>query len=451
VTATAGPGSATVSWTAPANNGGSAITSYTVTPYVGSTAQPATTVSGAPPPVQTTIAGLTAGTTYTFTVAATNAVGIGPASAPSNAVTPTGPPSAPTWVTATAGNASASVSWTAPASNGGSAITSYTVTPFIGSTAQPSTTVSGSPPATSANITGLSNGMTYTFSVAAINAVGTGPASSPSNAITPTDVTVPSAPTGVTAMAGNASASVSWTTPASNGGSAISSYVVTPYVGSNAQPSKTVTGSPPATSTTVTGLSNGTTYTFTVAAINGAGTGPASSPSNPATPVATAPSCPCNMFGTATPATVDSGDGSSVNLGVAFTTDTNGFIQGIRFYKASGNTGTHVGSLWTASGALLAQATFINETSSGWQQVLFSAPVAVSAGTVYVASYFAPNGHYSVTRNGLASTVNSPPLYALADGSPLPNGSYQYASSAAFPTASYQSTNYSVDVIFATH
>jgi hypothetical protein len=77
------------------------------------------------------------------------------------------------------------VSWTAPASNGGSAITSYTVTPFIGSTAQTPVTVSGSPPATTTTVTGLTNGTSYTFTVSATNATGTGPASTPSNAVTP--------------------------------------------------------------------------------------------------------------------------------------------------------------------------------------------------------------------------------------------------------------------------
>jgi hypothetical protein len=91
-------------------------------------------------------------------------------------------PGALTNMVATAGNGSATVNWTAP-SNGGSAITSYTITPYVGTTARASTTISGSPPATSATITGLTNGSTYTFKVSATNAIGTGPQSAASNAV----------------------------------------------------------------------------------------------------------------------------------------------------------------------------------------------------------------------------------------------------------------------------
>jgi len=144
------------------------------------------TVTGSPPATSTNVTGLTNGTSYTFTVTATNANGDGPASSPSNAVTPTAPtvPGMPTGVSATAGNTAAVVSWTAPG-DGGSPITKYTVTPFIGSTAQPPVTVTGSPPAVSALVTGLANGTSYTFTVSATNAVGTGPVSAPSNAVTP--------------------------------------------------------------------------------------------------------------------------------------------------------------------------------------------------------------------------------------------------------------------------
>ncbi len=93
-------------------------------------------------------------------------------------------PNAPTGVSATAGDGTATVTWTAPP-NGGSPITSYTVTPYIGSTAQGTTTVPGSPPATSTTVSGLTDGTTYTFTVTATNAVGTSPESAHSNSVTP--------------------------------------------------------------------------------------------------------------------------------------------------------------------------------------------------------------------------------------------------------------------------
>ena len=95
-----------------------------------------------------------------------------------------------------------------------------------------------------------------------------------------------------------------------------------------------------------------------------------------------------------------------------FQSDSSGWVTGVRFYKASTNTGTHIGDLWTSSGTLLASASFANETASGWQQVTFASPVLISAGTTYVASYYAPVGHYSVTSNSLGSGVNNAPLHA---------------------------------------
>jgi Fibronectin type III domain len=194
-------------------------------------------------------------------------------------------PAASIGVAATAGNSSATVTWTAP-SNGGSPITSYTITPFIGTSAQTTTKLSGSPPGTSTTITGLKNGTTYTFEVSATNTIGTGPASAASNPVTPSAPTAPAAPSAPTATAGNTSATVAWTAP-SNGGSPITSYTITPYVGSTAQTSTTITGSPPANSTTISGLTNGTTYTFTVNATNAVGSGPPSARSNALTPTAT--------------------------------------------------------------------------------------------------------------------------------------------------------------------
>ena len=161
--------------------------------------------------------------------------------------------------------------------------------------------------------------------------------------------------------------------------------------------------------------------------------------------------CPCSIWSpSSTPGTVDSGDTSAVNLGVKFTSDEAGYITGIRFYKSAANTGTHVGSLWTTGGTLLASATFTGETASGWQQVNFSSPVAVTAGTTYVASYYDSKGHYSFDSEyfGTAGVTNLP-LQALAN-SVSPNGVYSYSSSNAFPSSSYNAANYWVDVVFAT-
>src|SRR5262249_9698503 len=203
-TATAGNGSANVSWPAPSNNGGSTITKYTVTPFIGSTAQTPVTVTGSPPATSTTVPGLTNGTSYTFTVTATNATGTSPASAPSNSLTPNNLPGAPTGVTAAAGNGSVNEARPVSSNNGGSTIISYTVTPFIGSTAQTPVTVTGSPPSTSTTVPGLTNGTSYTFTVTAANANGSGAASPPSNAVTPRTAT--GAPAGGTAPPRNRSA-----------------------------------------------------------------------------------------------------------------------------------------------------------------------------------------------------------------------------------------------------
>jgi hypothetical protein len=593
VSASAASGSARVTWTAPASDGDSAITGYTITPYVGSTAQ--APVQAGASATAATVTALTNGTSYTFKVSATNNVGTGTQSASSNAVMPqatifdftvpavadagdtssvelgvkfradysgsitgirfykaaanTGthigslwsssgtrlaqvtfsgesasgwqtaafaspvsvtagttyvasyfapsghysatndgllsavdnPPlhalanstsangvyaygsssSFPSntysasnyWVDVTyavptpgqvtgvtasaAGQSSANVTWSAPASGG--PVSSYKITPFVGSTAQTPKVISGSPPATSAKVTGLTTGTTYTFTVQAINANGAGPASAQSNAVTPAAAVVPTAPTAVAAQPASASARVSWALPDSDGDSPITGQTVTPYIGAAAQTPVQVSAS--ATSTTVTGLTNETSYTFKVSATNAVGTSAQSAASSAVTPRAT-------IFDFATPSTVDSGETSPVELGVKFTADFSGSVAGVRFYKAAANTGTHIGSLWSASGTRLAQATFTGESASGWQSVTFSTPVAVTANTTYVASYFAPNGHYSVTNGGLASGVDNAPLHAVANSTSA-NGVYAYGSSSSFPTGSFNAGDYGVDVLFA--
>src|SRR5262249_60295793 len=95
--------------------------------------------------------------------------------------------------------------------------------------------------------------------------------------------------------------------------------------------------------------------------------------------------------------------------------DSAAYITGLRFYKGSSNPGPHVGSLWTAGGTLLAQATFTGESASGWQQVLFAAPVPIAANTLYVASYHTNVGHYSQSTSYFsAAGVDAGPLHAPA-------------------------------------
>ena len=161
-------------------------------------------------------------------------------------------------------------------------------------------------------------------------------------------------------------------------------------------------------------------------------------------------SCPCSIWNTsAVPAAASTTDTKAVNLGVKFRPDVNGYVTGIRYYRGPANGGTHAGSLWTAAGALLARATFTGETASGWQEVSFDSPVAVTAGTTYVASYFAPVGGYALNAFYFSFfDVLNPPLRALADGVEGGNGVFGYASASSFPNQSNKQSNYWVDVSF---
>jgi hypothetical protein len=149
-----------------------------------------------------------------------------------------------------------------------------------------------------------------------------------------------------------------------------------------------------------------------------------------------------------TPATVNSGDANAVEVGVEFQASTNGTITGIRFYKGSLNTGTHVGDLWSATGTLLATVTFTNETPSGWQEADFSSPVAITAGTTYVASYHTNTGNYSYNLNYLTNAFTNGALTALASSSSGGDGVYIYNRNPAFPVSGSDGTNYWVDVLF---
>ena len=183
--------------------------------------------------------------------------------------------------------------------------------------------------------------------------------------------------------------------------------------------------------------------------------GPSPTPTATAVPPTATPTpsvvynCPCSLWSSATtPATVSSGDTGAVELGLVFQPNINGYITGVRFYKSSANTGTHTGSLWSANGTLLAQATFSAETTSGWQTVSFASPVPVTANTVYVVSYHTNTGNYSVNNYYFLTGLTNGPLTAFADSAVTSgNGVYLYGSG-GFPTFTYNQTNYWVDVIF---
>ncbi len=201
-------------------------------------------------------------------------------------------------------------------------------------------------------------------------------------------------------------------------------------------------------SITLTGLTQGTTYYYRVTSVD-AQSNTASSPVAPATSNFTE-----NVVSVwspaSTPGNVDGGDTSALEIGMKFRSDVAGTVTGVRFYKATANTGTHVGNLWTSTGTLLGTVTFTNETASGWQQANFATPIAIAANTTYIVSYYAPNGHYSYNGNFFTSAgVDNTPLHALQSGVDSLNGIYQYASASAFPTQNWNDSNYWVDVAFA--
>ncbi len=161
--------------------------------------------------------------------------------------------------------------------------------------------------------------------------------------------------------------------------------------------------------------------------------------------------CPCTVFQpTAAPTAPLQNDAQAIQLGMKFRSNADGFITGARFYKQSGNTGPHTGQLYSRTGELLAQATFTNESASGWQQVAFANAVAIKANTTYLISYHSPSGYYSADNAGFAEAVVGGALRGLANGEDGPNGVYAYSPSPTFPTDNYQASNYFVDAVFNT-
>ena len=285
-----GATTATVAFTAPASDGGYAITNYTaISSPGGITGTLAQAGSGTIP-----VTGLTPGTEYTFVVFATNSQGDGINSSASNSVTTdAAAPSAPSITLATKINATtASVAFNEPSTNNGAAVTSYTVTSTPGGI---TATGTGSP----ISVTGLTAATAYTFTMTATNSAGTSDPSAPSNQIT-SDATVPGAPTvGTAVKLTSTSARIPFTPPVSNGGASISNYTVTSSPGN-------IVASSTTSPITITGLTPATTYTFSVKATNFVGDGNGSAQSNSITTDATdvfVPGAPTIGTGTKTGST----------------------------------------------------------------------------------------------------------------------------------------------------
>ena len=286
VMGTPGNGLVNLSWTAPVPNGGPAVDDHVVQyrpanqRVVSWTTMPSASKSAA---TAVTVAGLANGRAYLFRVAAVNAGGTGPFSAPSAAVTPRTVPGTPSAPAGVGGNGRATLTWRAPTTSGGAPITGYVVQ--HSTDLETWTSVPGRFPVSSATVTGLVNGLAYTFRVAAVNAAGTGAfAVSLPSSVRPKGA--PGVPNGFVASPASGLAELSWTPPDSDGGSPITGYRImyARKVGAAVGPWVTVNraASLP-TTVAIGGLANGATYVFRIAATNALGVG-ASSPHVVVTP-----------------------------------------------------------------------------------------------------------------------------------------------------------------------
>ena len=302
LTATAsGTTAINLSWSAPASTGGSAITGYKIEVSPNGTSswtdQVANTNSTATTYAHT---GLAAGDTRHYRVSAINTNGAGTASNVDSATTGTTVPGAPTGLTATAsGTTAINLSWSAPASTGGSAITGYKIEVSPNGTSSWTDQVANTnSTATTYAHTGLAAGDTRHYRVSAINTNGAGTASNVDSATT--GATAPGAPTGLTATAsGTTAINLSWSAPASTGGSAITGYKieVSPN-GTSGWTDQVANTNSTATTYAHTGLTAGDTRHYRVSAINTNGTGTASNVDS-ATTGATVPGAPTGLTATA--------------------------------------------------------------------------------------------------------------------------------------------------------
>ena len=318
VTGSGTGGSATINWSVPTSDGGSALTDYVIEYSVLDSGTWTTFADGTSTATSTTITGLIAGSSYQFRVTAKNIIGSSIASFSSPTVATL--PSAPTIATTTAASEQVTVTWNAPTHLGSGTLTGaeYVVTAYDaqGNDAGSCSPTSGQ---TTCVVTGLDNGSAYTFKVAVVTTVGTSAQSSASAPATPAGV--PSAPANVVATTSGSNMTITFEAPSDNGGAAITSYAIT-----SDPAGATCTVGANATTYTCTGLSAGTNYTYTVKAVNAKGQSSASLASSPVTAVA-APSAPQNVSavitaGTTTLSATVSFDPPATNNGSEITSYT---------------------------------------------------------------------------------------------------------------------------------
>jgi uncharacterized repeat protein (TIGR02543 family) len=279
-------GSSTITWSAPSDNGGSAVTDYIVEYRVATSGTWTTFTDGVSTTTSATVTGLSAGSAYEFRVTAKNLIGNSLASFTSPVVETL--PAAPSITGVTAASGQVSVAWNAPTHLGSGTLSGdqYIVTAYDSQGNQAGTCepTSGQ---TTCVVTGLANGSAYTFKVEAITTVGTSEQSSASAAATPSGT--PSAPADVVAVNSGSNMTVTFTAPADNGGAAITSYVIT-----STPSGATCTVGANATTYTCTGLTAGANYTYTVKAVNVRGESTASQASTAVIAIAV-PSAPQNV------------------------------------------------------------------------------------------------------------------------------------------------------------
>jgi Domain of unknown function (DUF4082) len=309
-------------------------------------------------------------------------------------------------------------------------------------TAGPNSAGITTPTAVSTTVTGLIQG-TYTFQLS----INSGASTSTVN------VTVLPAPLPVA----NAGASQTITAPTASvtvDGSG-SSGTITSYLWSmDSGPNQATFGTATTVSTTVNGLIPGT-YVIRLTLNGGAVFDTMRIYVNPSPPpIPTGQTIITNQLPANSPnGTQKDAEGGGlvgIELGAKFRSTVSGVVLGIRFYKTQGNTGTHIGELYSyPGGVLLGQATFLNETPTGWQYAIFNTPIAIAANTTYVTAYFSPNGFYRSTNFGLNTAIVNSPLTLLANGTDGPNGLFKYTNTSAFPNNNFQSSNYWVDILFS--